>query len=145
MEGLGRILALRSQACEVNLSCCSAASLFSLSAWAALGCYCPDVTFSALVPPFLLRLGPHLRDPTGLAVERHVNVVPALGELRRVIAIGWAKVLWIYKNVPLRQFPLCARLLALMFAHQFGFLCGTLDATALQDRRASGVLQLHAA
>jgi hypothetical protein len=129
----------------VNLSCCSAASPFSLPAWAALDGYCPDVTFGALVPPLLLRLGPHLRDPTGLAAEWHVKVVAALDEVGSVIAIGWAKGLWIDQDVPLRQVPLRTRLLALTFARQFGFLGATLDATAFQDRRANWALQLHAA
>ena len=104
MEGLGRILTLGGEPGEVDLSRCSTARLLALPAWAAKHSLGPHVTLGALIPPFLLCLAPHLCSAAELAVERHIDVVPALDEIRCAVAIGWVEVLRIDQDMLLRQF-----------------------------------------
>jgi hypothetical protein len=145
MEGLGRILTLGSQARQMSLSCRSTASLFALATRAAQNCHSPHIAFDALVPPLLLGFGPHLCNTAGLAVERHVNVVPAFDEVRSAIAISWPKVLWIDKNVALRKLSLCARSFSFTLARNFGFLCAALNTAAFKNGRATKTRLLHVA
>jgi hypothetical protein len=86
-----------------------------------------------------------LEGATRLAVERPVYVVAPLHELRRVVAVVWAQVVWIDQDVLLRELALRLGSLALSLLCHFGCLGSTLQASAFKDGRAGRAFSLHAA
>jgi hypothetical protein len=83
----------------MNATCFSFALTLSSPARAAAPGHCPHIALGDLVPPFLLRRGPHFRSSTVLAAKGSIDVEPPFNKIRDAVAIRRAQTNRVYQDL----------------------------------------------
>lgn len=97
----------------------------------------PDIPLCGLVPPLLLRFGPHLRDAASFAIEWHVHVVATCHELRGSVTPVRTEIRHIDQDVSVRDIAQFLPAVALLFSRCFRLPCAALQSTLSENGRAS--------